>query len=293
MPSTNELAVFHRINPRNRRQGVRHLVADGRSSSGVASGYSKDRRRLGCWPARRSSSSAGPLAAGRSARLARAARHRAFVSDHVTAAAEGGRVDAITLAGVTKRFGDVVALDDVSLGFGAHLITSGRPQWGWASRPCWTLAAGRSHVTNGTIQVLGTSPRIDASADVCAVTESQPSSAVLGRRRALRRAPAPTALGPLALTTWSTSSRCVGGRRWANSLADSAVRSASSSRWHHGHRSPSSTSRMSAWTPSLVGSSRPAAQEVVARAENGDLLLPPDRRSPISWIISSSWTGVG
>ena len=85
-------------------------------------------------------------------------------------------MDAITLAGVTTRFGDVVALDDVSLGFGAHLITGLVGRNGAGKSTLLDLAAGRSHVTKGTIRVLGHEPFENRRvlADVCAVTESQP-----------------------------------------------------------------------------------------------------------------------
>jgi len=85
-------------------------------------------------------------------------------------------MDAIALTGVTKRFGDVAALDDVSVGFGRHLITGLVGRNGAGKSTLLDLVSARARVTSGTVRVEGDDPFENRRvlADMCAITESQP-----------------------------------------------------------------------------------------------------------------------
>ena len=85
-------------------------------------------------------------------------------------------MDAITLTGVTKRFGDVAALDDVSVGFGRHLITGLVGRNGAGKSTLLDLVSARARVTSGSVRVQGEDPFENRRvlAGVCAITENQP-----------------------------------------------------------------------------------------------------------------------
>jgi ABC-2 type transport system ATP-binding protein len=85
-------------------------------------------------------------------------------------------MDAITLTGVTKRFGDVAALDDVSVGFGRHLITGLVGRNGAGKSTLLDLVSARARATSGSVRVQGEDPFENRRvlAGVCAITENQP-----------------------------------------------------------------------------------------------------------------------
>lgn len=85
-------------------------------------------------------------------------------------------MDAITLTGVTKRFGDVVALDGVNVGFRRHAITGLVGRNGAGKSTLLDLVSGRARASSGEVHVEGEDPFENRRVlgDVCAVTESQP-----------------------------------------------------------------------------------------------------------------------
>ena len=85
-------------------------------------------------------------------------------------------MDAIALTGVTKKFGDVMALDEVSVGFGRHAITGLVGRNGAGKSTLLDLVSGRARASSGEVRVEGMDPFENRRvlADMCAVTESQP-----------------------------------------------------------------------------------------------------------------------
>lgn len=85
-------------------------------------------------------------------------------------------MDAIALTGVTKRFGELTALDEVSVGFGQHRVTGLVGRNGAGKSTLLDLVSARSHATSGSVRVLGEDPFENRRvlAEVCAVTENQP-----------------------------------------------------------------------------------------------------------------------
>lgn len=85
-------------------------------------------------------------------------------------------MDAIELTGVTKRFGDVAALDAVNVGFARHQITGLVGRNGAGKSTLLDLVSGRARASSGVVRIQGQDPfeNRHVLADVCAVTESQP-----------------------------------------------------------------------------------------------------------------------
>lgn len=85
-------------------------------------------------------------------------------------------MDAVTVSSVTKRYGQVRALDGVTLGFAEGRVTGLVGRNGAGKSTLLDVVAGRVAPTTGAVRVLGADPYENRSvlARVCAVTENQP-----------------------------------------------------------------------------------------------------------------------
>lgn len=85
-------------------------------------------------------------------------------------------MDAVSLTEVTQRFGDVTALDHVSVSFGERRITGLVGRNGAGKSTLLELVSGRARARLGSVTVHGKNPYEDRAvlSQVCAVTESQP-----------------------------------------------------------------------------------------------------------------------
>lgn len=85
-------------------------------------------------------------------------------------------MDAIAVSGVSRWFGDVMALDDVTVGFAMGRITGLLGRNGAGKTTLIDLMSGRAPTARGTVRVLGSQPYEQRSVRrlVCAVSEAQP-----------------------------------------------------------------------------------------------------------------------
>lgn len=82
---------------------------------------------------------------------------------------------AITLGGVTKRFGTVTAVDDLNLEFRQDVITGLLGRNGAGKTVTLSLVTAQERPTSGTIRVFGRNPRENASvlARTCFIRDTQ------------------------------------------------------------------------------------------------------------------------
>ena len=82
---------------------------------------------------------------------------------------------AITLNGVTKRFGTVTAVDDLNLEFRQDVITGLLGRNGAGKTVTLSLVTAQERPTSGTIRVFGRNPRENASvlARTCFIRDTQ------------------------------------------------------------------------------------------------------------------------
>ena len=67
-------------------------------------------------------------------------------------------MDAIAVSGVSRWFGDVMALDDVTVGFAMGRITGLLGRNGAGKSTLIDLMSGRAPTVRGTVRVLGSQP---------------------------------------------------------------------------------------------------------------------------------------
>ena len=82
---------------------------------------------------------------------------------------------AITLDGVTKRFGTVTAVDDLNLEFRQDVITGLLGRNGAGKTVTMSLVTAQERPTSGTIRVLGRNPRENAPSWPAPVSSATPS----------------------------------------------------------------------------------------------------------------------
>lgn len=82
---------------------------------------------------------------------------------------------AITLDGVTKRFGTVTAVDDLNLEFRQDVVTGLLGRNGAGKTVTLSLVTAQERPTTGTIRVFGRNPRENASvlARTCFIRDTQ------------------------------------------------------------------------------------------------------------------------
>lgn len=83
---------------------------------------------------------------------------------------------AVSLTGVTQQFGELRALDGLSVDFAQDRVTGLVGRNGAGKSSLLNLVSGRTRATSGSVRVLGEDPHENRRvlAHVCAVTEDQP-----------------------------------------------------------------------------------------------------------------------
>ena len=83
--------------------------------------------------------------------------------------------DIVTVRGLTKRFGEVTAVDDASFTIREHTITGLLGRNGAGKTTIMNLLTGQEFATSGSIEVFGSKPVENASvlSQVCFIKESQ------------------------------------------------------------------------------------------------------------------------
>ena len=106
---------------------------------------------------------------------------------------------AITLDGVTKRFGTVTAVDDLNLEFRQDVITGLLGRNGAGKTVTLSLVTAQERPTSGTIRVFGRNPRENASvlARTCFIRDTQRYPDEYRLEHILR-------LGPVLYGSWDT-----------------------------------------------------------------------------------------